>query len=71
MSVLSIADPYMVKKRAKMDLPKDQKASHSVDVFKGRIAEKVNKRLASANFELVPVPANMVLQRSFHEQQAT
>ena len=55
----TLIHPYVVKKHAKMHLPEHQKALIVWDVFKGQMTEKVKNRLASANFELVPVPMNM------------
>ena len=51
--------PFTIKKRAEIHLPKDQKGLIVWDVFKGQMTEKVKDGLATLNFELVPVSANM------------
>ena len=55
----TIIHPYLVKKRAQMNLAEDQKAFVIWDVFRGQMTEKVKDRLAAINVVLVPVPANM------------
>ena len=54
-----VINPYVVRKRADLHLPDDQKALIVWDVFKGQMTQKVIDKLASLNLELVPVPANM------------
>ncbi len=54
-----IINPYIIKKRAELNLPETQKALVIWDVFKGQVTEKVMEKLNSLNCEFVPVPANM------------
>ena len=54
-----IINPYVVRKRANLNLPADQKALIVWDVFKGQMTQPVLDKLESLNLELVPVPANM------------
>ena len=59
LSVLSIADLYMVKKHAQMHLPQYQKALIVWKFSKGQMIEKVKNRLAFENFKLLPVSVTM------------
>ena len=54
-----IINPYLIKKRAELELPTAQKALVIWDVFRGQVTEKVLEKLQSINCEFVPVPANM------------
>ena len=54
-----IINPYLVKKRAELELPTAQKALVIWDVFKGQVTAKVLEKLQSINSEFVPVPTNM------------
>ena len=54
-----IINPYVVRKRADLNLPADQKALIVWDVFKGQMTQPVLDKLESLNLELDPVPANM------------
>ena len=55
----TVLHPYVVKARAKAGLPENQKALVVWDVFRGQMTDKVKDRLATLDFELVAVPANM------------
>ena len=50
---------YVVKKCAEAGLLEDQKAFVVWDVIKVQMTDKVKDKLATLNFELVAVPANM------------
>ena len=54
-----VINPYIVKKRAELQLPVMQKALVIWDVFKGQMTDKVLKKLELLNCEFVPVPPNM------------
>ena len=58
-SIEKIINPYVVEKRAKLNLPVEQKALLVRDVFKGQVTTKVMETLESLNIECVHVPANM------------
>ena len=54
-----IINPYLVKKRAELELPTAQKALVIWDIFKGQVTAKVLEKLQSINCEFVPMSTNM------------
>ena len=55
----SVINPYVVKKRKELGLPRSQKALLIWDVFRGQKTQKVCSKLSSLNIEVISVPANM------------
>ena len=53
-----IINPYLVKKRAELELPTAQKALVIWDVFKGQVTAKVLEKLQRINCEFASVPTN-------------
>ena len=57
--IQEVISPYVVKKRAELELAEDQKALLVWDVFRGQMTDRVKGKLDSLNVECVYVPANM------------
>ena len=57
--IQQVINPYVIKKRAELKLPVNQKALVIWDVFKGQMTPTIKSELESLNMELVDVPANM------------
>ena len=61
-----VINPYVIDKRKELEVPDDQKALLTWDVFRGQTTDHVAQILDSLNIKVVQVPANMA--HSFQQQ---
>ena len=61
-----VINPYVTDKRKELEVPDDQKALLTWDVFRGQTTDHVAQILDSLNIKVVQVPANMT--HSFQQQ---